>query len=86
MTHTLDVRRDDVYVLIEGNLYRTDSLTIYGQLKWEQKQMLYCVMEKVARQAGICWCSCRTEQHSGADVGVYLLGEGPDHGTQTSAA
>lgn len=45
--HTLDVASEEVYVRVEEKLHRVDDFTIYGQISWQRKPMLYCVMEKV---------------------------------------
>lgn len=45
--HTLDVAGDEVYVKVEGKLYRVDNCTIHGDLAWELRPLEYYVMEKV---------------------------------------
>lgn len=47
-SHTLDSATDEVYVRAsDEKLYRINTFTIYGELKWEIQGTLYCVMEKV---------------------------------------
>jgi hypothetical protein len=46
-THTIDIRSDEVYVSVDGDLYRANTCTLNGEVKWEHRSMLYYVMEKV---------------------------------------
>jgi hypothetical protein len=46
--HTLDVASDEVYIRAsDEKLHRVDTFTLYGELRWEQQPVLYCVMENV---------------------------------------
>lgn len=46
-SHTLDAGSLGAHVIVDGNLYKIDTITVSGSLAWDRQEMKYCVMERV---------------------------------------